>query len=49
VQRLHRILVVAGNLERGMITGIDAEPILGPVDTSILATKPEGFVSPVLG
>lgn len=32
-----------------MIIGNDAEPILGLVDTSILAAKPEGFAAPALG
>ena len=31
----------------GFLTGAAAEDLLGQVDRSVLAVKPEGFVSPV--
>ena len=44
-------IVVMGTVARtgvpGMIIGNTAERVLGSLDTSILAVKPQGFVSPV--
>ena len=44
-------LVVMGTVGRtgipGFFVGNTAEKVLGVVDTSVLAIKPEGFVTPV--